>query len=302
VATRSKTQPAKPHSKRKSQAKKKAQRKAPSKRKARSKKKAFTAKNADKHVLYQLAVQDADVEIQFINRIFKKRHGRLPLTLREDFCGTALLCATWIKSHKDRTAVGIDLDRRVLAWGTRHNLASLGEPGKRIKLLNQDVCDAVPGRFDVSVGFNFSYWVFKTRADLRKYFSSVFQATKPGGLFFLDCYGGFTGQEMLTERRRVRGGFTYIWQQGSFNPIDHAVMNHIHFQFPNKSKMKRAFSYDWRFWSLPEIRELLSEAGFRTSTVYWEGPGKNGHGDGVFRPKTVVENEAAWVAYVVAER
>jgi SAM-dependent methyltransferase len=293
VATRKKTRRS-PNRKAKNN---KAQKKAKGKAKPK-----LTAKNADKHVLYQLAVQDPDVEIQFINRIFKKRHGRLPLTLREDFCGTAHLCATWIKSNKDRTAVGIDLDRRVLAWGTRHNLAPLNEPGKRIKLLNQDVRDAVPGRFDVSVGFNFSYWVFKTRDDLRKYFLSVFRATKPGGLFFLDCYGGFTGQEMLTERRRVRGGFTYIWQQGSFNPIDHSVMNHIHFQFKNKSKMKRAFSYDWRFWSLPEIRELLSEAGFRTSTVYWEGPGKNGHGDGVFRPKTVVENEAAWVAYVVAER
>jgi SAM-dependent methyltransferase len=297
VATRSKTRPSKKSS-RKPQTKKKAQPKP-----ARSKKKPkLTAKNADKHVLYQLAVQDPDVEIQFINRIFKKHRQRLPLSLREDFCGTAHLCATWIKSNKARTAVGIDLDRRVLAWGMKHNLAPLGEPGKRIQLLNQDVCDNVAQRFDVAVGFNFSYWVFKTRADLRKYFLSVFRSVKPGGLFFLDCYGGLSGQEQLTEKRRVRGGFTYIWNQDTFNPIDHSVMNHIHFQFPNKSKMKRAFSYDWRFWSLPEISELLSEAGFRTSTVYWEGPGKDGSGDGVFKPRTVVENENAWVSYVVAER
>lgn len=276
--------------------------KKPQAKKRTKKRSKFNAKNADKHVLYQLSVQDPDVEIQFINRVFKKRHKRPPLTLREDFCGTALLCATWIKSNKARTAVGIDLDRRVLAWGTKHNLAPLSEPGKRIKLLNQDVCAAVPARFDVAVGFNFSYWVFKTRDDLRKYFLSVFRSLKPGSLFFLDCYGGLTGQEQLTERRRVRGGFTYIWQQATFNPIDHAVMNHIHFQFQNKSKLKRAFSYDWRFWSLPEIREVLSEAGFRTSTVYWEGPGKDGSGDGVFKPRTVVENENAWITYVVAER
>jgi SAM-dependent methyltransferase len=234
--------------------------------------------------------------------VYKKRHGRAPLTLREDFCGTALLCATWVKSLKARRAVGVDLDPKVLDWGKRHNLAPIKEPGNRIKLLRQDVRAAVPGRFDVTVAFNFSYWVFRTRDDMRDYFRNVLRSLPKGGQFFLDCYGGYTGQETLTERRRVRGGFTYIWEQGIFNPIDHMVLNHIHFQFPNKSKLKRAFSYEWRFWSLPEICELLSEAGFRTHTVYWEGPGADGHGDGIFRPRTVAVNEAAWVAYVVAER
>lgn len=310
MATRKKTQSSKKSRKAGKGAKSKTNRKkrtgkgkkkAP-KKKAKKKKPRLTAKNADKQVLYQLAVQDPDVEIQFINRVYKKRHGRAPLAVREDFCGTALFCALWIKSNNARSAVGIDLDPKVLAWGKKHNLAPLKEPGQRIELLQQDVRAAVPGKFDVAVGFNFSYWVFSTRDSMRDYYRSVLRSLKPGGLFFLDCYGGTTGQETLTEKRRVRGGFTYIWEQGIFNPIDHMVLNHIHFQFPNKSKLKRAFSYEWRFWSLPEIRELLSEAGFRTSTVYWEGPGKDGHGDGVFRPRTDVVNEAAWVAYVVAER
>ena len=76
----------------------------------------FTAKTADKHDLYQRSVQDAETEIYFINRAFKKVRGREPLTLREDFCGTALLCGAWVKSLEKRTAQGIDIDPKVLAW------------------------------------------------------------------------------------------------------------------------------------------------------------------------------------------
>src|SRR5450432_3159103 len=92
------------------------------KKPARSKPK-FTAKTADKHDLYQRSVQDPDTEVFFINRFFRALRKRAPLTLREDFCGTALLCATWVKSLKGRTAQGIDFDKKVLAWGVSHNLA-----------------------------------------------------------------------------------------------------------------------------------------------------------------------------------
>ncbi|HTM44926.1 MAG TPA: class I SAM-dependent methyltransferase [Polyangiaceae bacterium] len=264
----------------------------------------YTARTADKHVLYQIAVQDPETEIHFVSRVFKKKHARPPLKLREDFCGTAHMCAHWVKSNPQRTAVGVDLDRGVLAWGKRHNLAPINEPGQRVRLLQQDVCNTVRGpfgAFDVALAFNFSYWIFKTRADLLRYFSSVYRSLGKGGMFFLDCFGGYNAQDKTIEPRRV-GGFTYVWEQHAFNPITHRGMNYIHFRFRDGSKMKRAFTYDWRHWTMPEIRELLAEAGFRQSTVYWEGPGDDGHGDGIFRPTESVENEAAWVAYVVAER
>ena len=35
-------------------------------------------------------------------------------------------------------------------------------------------------------------------------------------------------------------------------------------------------------WSLPEIREILKEVGFKESHVYWEGTDEDGEGDGVF--------------------
>ena len=66
--------------------------------------------------------------------------------------------------------------------------------------------------------------------------------------------------------------------------------------------MQKAFTYVWRLWTLPELRELLAEAGFSRSTVYWEDADDDGEGTGVFRPKAHAEQEQAWVAYIVAER
>ena len=78
---------------------------------------------------------------------------------------------------------------------------------------------------------------------------------------------------------------------------------YIHFRFPDGSRMNRAFSYHWRLWTLPELRELLLEAGFRSATVYWEGTDpKTGEGDGIYSPATVGDADPGWVCYLVAEK
>ena len=109
----------------------------------------WTANTADRHVLYERSVQDPDAEIAFIDRVFRSISGRKPQSLREDFCGTALLCARWIERHPDRTATGVDLDSRVLRWSREHHLARLNEPGRRVVLLQQDVRAPSGQRFDV---------------------------------------------------------------------------------------------------------------------------------------------------------
>jgi len=270
------------------------------KRKTTRRKSKFSAKTADRHVLYQLSVQDAAAETGFLNRVFQKLRGRAPATLREDFCGTALLCAEWVK-HRNRTAVGIDLDRRVLAWGKAHNIAPLGDRGKCVRLLRRDVRARTPGPFDVTVALNFSYFIFKKRDELRDYFRGVRRSMAGDGLFVLDLYGGYESWEPMREPRRLKG-FTYIWDQAEVDPVNNGVVNHIHFKFPDGSKMLRAFTYDWRMWTLPEIREVLDEAGFSSSTVYWEDADPDGEGTGTFRPRAKVAQEAAWIAYVVAEK
>ena len=51
------------------------------------------AKKADRHALYEHSVQSPDEEIKFITKQFKKLRGRVPLSLRKDFCGTAHFAA-----------------------------------------------------------------------------------------------------------------------------------------------------------------------------------------------------------------
>ena len=257
------------------------------------------ARKADKHDLYQKSVQDPDHDLDLVERVFRRETGRKALALREDFCGTAYTSATWVKRGKDRTATGVDLDRSVLAWGKKHNLAPLGDAAARVTLLQKDVRAKVKGPFDVALAFNFSYFIFRTREELVGYFRGVRRSLARDGIFFLDMYGGPEAQEESEETRRV-GGFTYIWDQSYVNPIDLTVVNYIHFRFRDGSQKRRAFKYVWRLWSCPELRELLEEAGFAWVDFYFEDEDEEGDSTGTYRRRTVVPADPAWLAYVVA--
>ena len=74
-------------------------------KKAKTTKKKLTARNADKHVLYQLSVQAPDTDSKTYARWFKRYTGRDLRSMREDFCGTAVLSCHHVKNHKDNTAV-----------------------------------------------------------------------------------------------------------------------------------------------------------------------------------------------------
>jgi hypothetical protein len=67
--------------------------------------------------------------------------------------------------------------------------------------------------------------------------------------------------------------------------------------------MERAFTYDWRLWTLPELQEILLEAGFQDAEVYMEGwDDEADEADGIFRRRTRFDNMAGWVGYVVGYR
>ena len=63
----------------------------------------------DKYGLYERSVQRPEFDIDFINRVYTKERARVPLVLREDFCGTAYISSEWVRSHPKRTALGLDL-------------------------------------------------------------------------------------------------------------------------------------------------------------------------------------------------
>ena len=79
-------------------------------------------------------------------------------------------------------------------------------------------------------------------------------------------------------------------------------MFYIHFQRTGEEKREKVFSYDWRIWSLAELKDILSEVGFSSSQVYWEGTDEDGDGDGLFTPTEKGEECESWIAYMVAKK
>lgn len=264
----------------------------------------LTAALADYRRLYEQAVQNPDADLDFVTRVYRRRRGRSPRAIREDFCGTGYTSATWVRRSPQNTAIGIDLDAKTLEWGMRHHVAGLTpEQARRVHLRRRNVLR--PGRdasdVDAVLAMNFSYWVFKTRDSLRGYFEAVRASMRADGVFFLDHYGGWESQRPQTDRKRCRG-FTYLWEQRAFNPVTFDADCRIHFEFRDGTAIRDAFTYDWRLWQIHEIRELLAEAGFRRSSVYWEGDDDRGGGNGVFREVTRPEVCPVHIAYIVAER
>lgn len=139
----------------------------------------------ERHALYESAVQSPQGDISYLLRFYKQYVGvqvqiflqalgtkltcacfvlliavrrnlkqalclQVPEHLREDFCGTALISATWCRGDVRRTAIGLDIDREALEWGLDHNGGSLtDEPRPRLCLFKGDVCDPLAAALPV---------------------------------------------------------------------------------------------------------------------------------------------------------
>lgn len=262
-----------------------------------------TAATSDRHELYELSVQCPESECDLIDQIWRERRGRTCRHIREDFCGTACVSMEWLKRRKTNTAIGVDIDRSVLEWGRKQVSRRLTKnQARRLTLLQGNVLTTKTDPVDSVLAMNFSYYLFRTRDELRHYFTCVRESIKDDGLFLLDAYGG-SDSFLEDAEERDMDGFTYVWDTVYYNPINGHVKTHIHFNFPDGSKMRKAFTYEWRLWTLPEIRELLDEAGFRKSWVYWEGTEEGtDEGNGVFTVTKRGEACPGWIAYLVAEK
>ena len=259
------------------------------------------AEKADKHILYEKAVQCVEAEIDFIDQTYLDLRGHRAVSLREDFCGTTNTSCEWIRRRKTNTAYCVDIDPDVLDWGRHHHIARLNkQQEQRIHLINDDVLKVKAPAVDIVLAMNFSYWYLKNRKAMKQYYKKVYNALADDGIFFLDAFGGYEAFREMEESTKYKG-FTYVWDQARYNPITGDALMHIHFKFKDGSKIKKAFTYDWRQWTLPELTEMLSETGFK-ATIYWEGEDEDGEANGVFSPATEAPADAGWVAYIVAEK
>ncbi len=194
------------------------------------------------------------------------------------------------------------MDEATLAWGRQHVLGpESASVRRRVELIQADVLDVTEPQVDLCCAMNFSFCVFKTRAELLRYFRAVHRGLVADGAFFTELYGGTDAITELEEDRE-EDGFTYIWEQEKYNPITHETVCHISFELPDGSRLERAFSYDWRLWSIPEVRECLAEAGFASSGVYWETTNRRGEGTGVHAHTEEAENQETWIVYIAATK
>lgn len=260
------------------------------------------ADRSDLLELYEAAVHDPRAEVDFLRSTYSALRGRQPLRFREDFSGPASAACEWVRRGPRCHAIGVDIEPSVLEWGRLHRVSRLSPAARRrVSLVKADVLRVRTAPVDVIAALNFSYWVFKSRPQLRRYFRNARSALKRDGLLVLDAFGGYEAFREMEEYTPYRR-FTYVWDQAVYRPVTGELQCHIHFRFPDGSKIDRAFSYDWRLWTLPEVRELLLEAGFRRVTVYWEGDDGEGGGNGEFSPEPLGDADATWIAYIVAEK
>ncbi|MDH5443966.1 MAG: class I SAM-dependent methyltransferase [Gammaproteobacteria bacterium] len=268
------------------------------------------AEQADRHTLYQEAVQDPETEVENFTKFYTDIRGKKPLSMKEDYCGTGYLAAEWVKSDPERTSIGVDYDAETIDWGQKNNVEAAGaDVASRVKLIKADVRDITEPKVDITCGLNFSYCIFETRDELRGYFEKAREGLKDDGMLILDMFGGTECYDELEEETELEeNDATYIWEHVSFNPINNHVECAIHFEFPDGSRMDNAFTYVWRFWSLIEIRELLEEAGFSKVRVFWEEFEEDEdddefmEGTGEYFEATEVENQESWMVYIVAEK
>ncbi|KAM7272966.1 hypothetical protein ACFE04_027630 [Oxalis oulophora] len=122
---------------------------------------------------------------------------------------------------------------------------------------------------DIVCAFNYSCCCLHKRADLVSYFKNVLGVlSRKGGIFVMDLYGGTSSENKLKLQRKFPN-FTYTWEQAEFDIVERKTRISLHFHLQKQQKkLRHAFSYSWRLWSMPEIKDCLEEAGFR-SVHFW---------------------------------
>ncbi|KAJ2805652.1 hypothetical protein H4R21_001183 [Coemansia helicoidea] len=250
------------------------------------------AEAADKHKLYMEAVQQPRKEVKNLDAIYHTLSTRYPvrearplsvdsgqrgwrrhaMVLREDFCGTAALCAEWVRtrSSPDRRAYGVDIDPSVICYGREHVLD--GDGASRVQLVCGDVLevgcaedkdgDAGIPRADIVVAFNFSVCYLGKRSELVRYLRHSLGNLGECGLFFCDLFGGAEATQSQISRVCDHGSFKYLFRQHGFDVATNTVQLSLGFKMKDGSVLHDCFTYRFRVYTICEVKEAMLEAGF----------------------------------------
>lgn len=246
-----------------------------------------------KYELYEQAAQSPARQARFVRAVA----GDRARVLGEDFCGTGALSLAWVGLGEGRRAIAVDLDPVPLG----HLRARSHGAGDRIEILQADVRDRL-APVDVIATLNFSIGYFHERAELLRYLRSAHERlASAGGVFLCDVYGGVDAFACGVSDLELRGGAVYEWEQRDADPLTARVVNAMHFILENGERIEDAFVYEWRLWSVPELRDALLEAGFASAVVYDRlGDAEADDGELFVRPVPGDELDENFVVYIAA--
>ncbi len=245
----------------------------------------------DKHDLYELCVQSPRHAVPLLRAI----HAGGGRVLGEDFAGTGALSREWCRTVPGGRAIAIDLDESVLERCRAKWQAEGGDAGA-ITTIAADLLaprdDLSNLKADVIFTGNFSIGEIHDRPALIAYLKRTLQRLTEGGAFICDTYGGesafLTGSVERTHtppsplhaapaaRHARPQQIVYTWEQRDADPLTGRVTDVLHFRlFEGKdivADFPDAFIYNWRLWSVPELRDAMLEAGFARTAVYAQLP------------------------------
>ncbi len=216
----------------------------------------------NKHDLYELCVQSPKDLVPLLRAI----HGHNPSVLGEDFAGTAAVSHLWVE-RAGCSAIAVDFDEETLARRGEH---------ERIAKHHCDVRE-ISDPCDLLFVGNFSIGYLHTRAELVAYLKHArTRLEQSGSVFVCDTYGGESAYTLGGVHRAhpMPGGklCRYTWEQHAADPTTGMVTNLIHFRVERAGviefELEDAFVYEWRLWSIPELRDAMADAGFTETLVY----------------------------------
>lgn len=223
--------------------------------------------NLTRYDLYELAAQAPVAEAAFLRAV----HAHNPEVLAEDFAGPCGIARAWLTLADHHRAICTDLDHEPLDHARDRTLRDLGAGAlARIDFHSCDV-RTTKGRADIIASLNFAVGELHDRPALLTYLRHALARLHPKGILVCDTYAGPDAlvpgsydQEIDTDHGTVH----YTWRQVEADPLTHRVRNAMDFRLPDGKRMPDAFTYDWRLWTIPELRDACREAGFPRTQVF----------------------------------
>lgn len=269
------------------------------------------SRTLSRYDLYEMAVQAPSIQARFLRAV----HGGSPRVLGEDFCGPASIARAWLALDEDVRAIITDLDAEPLEHAERALDRALGGAAAGRMTINHGDVLSAKGRADVIASLNFAVCELRDRASLMTYLRSTLVRLEARGVLVADLYAGSSSLLRGTSSQTIDtpdGPVVYTWEQREVDPLSGLVTCAMHFDGPGGQRLEDAFVYQWRLWSIPELRDAMREAGFASTEVHLGfGEALDENGDPVVvaacsdvypGPPTDLDDEEleSLVAYVVA--